>query len=360
MKLKLFNVCLVLMGLLLIKPVLGNDPPLNDGNCHGQNCDSANAGGRDYFLKLKYLERTDSQVSVSDFHRIRDSRYQVSSEKFCAIAYSCEEGKGCDKRGNRTMHGYRMNFTGPTEDSSFVLSNGDSTIPVTLKLLGVAGDGTEGINEYLYDNEYVEVDGNGSDKFCRENEFVVVAEIDTNDLKNANDGLYTGRFDVKIGSVASPSAPQSLSAQDDLDINLMLPPFILISGLEDMTLVDTNSSDISATQDFCVHVSGQDKFKIKGESEEGKGSFQLSNGTAANNIDYGVTIGRVKGGDGNSKKLVDEGVYYSHSSWNGAKELFCESGENMKLTLDIKESDITAKPSGVYKDTLYLTVEPTE
>lgn len=355
MKMKLFNTFLVLMGLLLIKPVYGNDPDLNDRNCNGENCDSANNAGQNYFLKLKYLTKIDFRVSLGDFYRVGRSRYQVSSEKFCAIAYSCEENSNCNNRDNRKMHRYQMQVFGlvAIENQSFVLSNGDSTIPVTLRLLGVSGDATEGYDQVMHPGKSVSPSIKQGDNFCRDNEFVIVAEIDATDLKSAS-GDYEGEFDVKV-DFASPS----MSAEDELDIELELPPTILISGLEDMPLTHTENSDIKESQDFCVYVSGGDRFQIKAESQVGNGSFELSNGKNDDNIGYEVTVGRVNGGEGNSVGPINEGGYYSHKSWKGAKDLFCEKkGENMELTLNIAESEISDKPAGVYEDTLHLTVQP--
>lgn len=359
MKFKLFNAFLILMGVFLGKPVFGSLPPLNDANCErGENCDSGSANDHDYFVKLKYLEGISSRVSLSEFRRVSKSRYEASSEKFCAIAYSCESGKNCTKGNNRIMHDYRISFTQITKGSSFVLSNGDSKIPITLRLRGVVLDATDGINEDMNNNEPV-VTGNNSDsyKFCRDNEFVIVAEIDANVLENAKHGTYKGEFDATVKPVDFPSQAQSLDAKDALNIDLTLPPSLLISGLEDMELKHIENSDISKWQDFCVHVSGSGKFQIKADSEVGKKRFQLSRGTPADNISYKVTVGKANSGNGHSKELV-EGEYISHRSWKGARDLFCDKGENMKITLTIAESEVIDKPAGTYKDTLYLTVQP--
>ena len=359
MKFKLFNAFLILMGLLLGKPVFGKLPPLNDADCRrGENCDSVTVSDRDYFLKLKYLNDISSRVSFSEFRRVSRSRYEASSEKFCAIAYSCKEGKNCIKRNNRTMHDYKMHFTSPNKGSSFVLTDGNSIIPITLRLRGVVLDATDGINEDMFNNEPV-VTGNNSDsyKYCRNNEFVVVAEIAADDLKTAKEGNYRGVFTATINPVEVPSEVQSLRAQDKLEIDLSLPPSLLISGLEDMELKHKENSIISETQDFCVYASGRRKFEIKAESEVGKRSFQLSKGTPADNIGYGVTVGKANSGTGHSKELI-EGKFNSHPSWKGAKELFCGGEDNMEITLTIKESEVIDKPPGTYKDTLYLTVKP--
>ena len=354
---KLLSTFLVLMGLLLIQPVLANDKPdINDGNCNKggkSNCNSANDGNRDYFLKLKYLEDVSFRVSLSDIYRVSSSRYQVNSEKFCAIAYSCKQDVNCNNRKNRTMEDYKIKFTGPTLGDSFALKDENSTIPVTLRLKGVAGGGTDNIDEDMFNNES-DVPGKSGFEFCRNNEFVVVAEINAEDLEGAA-GVYEGTFDVEV--FAAPS----ITANDDLNVELELPPSILISGLEDRSLTYTDNSDIKDNQDFCVYVSGQEGFKIMAESDAGNGSFELSNGTAADNIKYEVTVGRVKGGGIGNSKTLEEGVYATRSSWEGASDLFCKEGreENMRLRLDIKKSDIADKPSGVYKDTLYLTVVPT-
>ena len=353
MKMKLLSTFLVMIGLLLIQPVLANNnPEISDGNCNKDgklNCDSANIDGRDYFLKLKYLKDVSFRVSLSDIYRGSSSRYQVSSEKFCAIAYSCEQDEDCKKHKNRKMEDYKIKFTGDMLDDSFALKAGSSTIPVTLRLKGVAGDGTDNIDEDMFNNES-DVPGKSGFEICRNNEFVVVAEIDAEDLEGAA-GDYEGTFDVEV------SAAPSMKANDDLNVELELPPSILISGLDDITLTHTGI-DIEEIREFCVYVSEQDGFKIKADSDAGNGSFELSNGTAADNIKYEVTVGRVKGGNGNSKTL-EEGVEATHPSWKGASDLFCnDGGDNMELTLYIKESDVDGKPSGVYKDTLYLTVEP--
>ncbi len=353
---KLLSTFLVMIGLLLIQPVLANNnPEISDGNCNKDgklNCDSANIDGRDYFLKLKYLKDVSFRVSLSDIYRGSSSRYQVSSEKFCAIAYSCEQDKNCNNHKNRKMEDYKIKFTGDMLDDSFALKAGSSTIPVTLRLKGVAGDGTDNIDEDMFNNES-DVPGKSGFEICRNNEFVVVAEIDAEDLEGAA-GDYEGTFDVEV------SAAPSMKANDDLNVELELPPSILISGLSDRDFVYTGKN-ISDTQKFCVYTSEKNgKFKIKADSGADQAGFWLSNGTAAYNIEYGVTVGRVGGGNDNSRKL-NEGVYDTHSSWKGAEDLFCGGGdnENMELTLDIEKSDIDGKPSGVYKDTLYLTVEPT-
>ena len=356
MKLKLFNAFLILMGVLLSKPIFGDPPPpLQDGNCDpGKNCDSGSANGRDYFVKLKYLDDISSRVSLSEFRRISRSRYEASSERFCAIAYSCKSGDKCNRRNNRTMHDYQINFTGPTDGGPFVLTSRNDSIPITLRLRGVVLDATDGIDKEMFKNHPVDVPGNnsGSYEYCINNEFVIVAEIAADDLKHATGEIYRGKFDATVNPVDFPSEVQSLDAKSTLNIDLKLPPFLLISGLEDMQLDHTVNSGISKTQDFCVYVSGGKKFEIKAESEVGKRSFQLSKGTLGNTIRYKVAVGK----DGRLEVLT-EGEY-TRRSWEGAEELFCDGKGNMKIALTIEESEVIGKPPGTYKDTLYLTVKP--
>ncbi|MGO0305658.1 hypothetical protein ACTL6P_03450 [Endozoicomonas acroporae] len=138
-----------------------------------------------------------------------------------------------------------------------------------------------------------------------------------------------------------------------LDIELVIPELIQISGLENMPL---DSTSRRGTRTFCVFALGTDKFKLRPDSshglvssqrQEGK-DFQLSNGEEL--IRYTMTLS-----DRNNKTTtITDSRWYS--GWTPSKSFNCNDyiDENMTVTIQADPGG----SDGMYSDTMTLYVEP--
>ena len=123
-----------------------------------------------------------------------------------------------------------------------------------------------------------------------------------------------------------------------------------------MQLTSTTGQDISESQKFCVYAAGKSNFKIKGLSRFGSGAFQLDN--SGQTIGYDLTVGLSNNGAGNKITLVEGDDFVGHPSWKGDQQLNCGNDENMMLTVSISKASLDNATSGLYQDTVTLTVTP--
>ena len=314
------------------------------------DCESASQNGYDYWIKLKRL--FDIDLGTWDGADMAEGRTEAAADGrlFCVLAYR-ENSSGAR---NRRIQDFRVDISGSSQGGQFVLESlsDNSTIPITLTLVGADGDAFDGFQQVLQENQSIDFDPSNNYAQCKNNELLIRAEVSRNDiLQYARVNQYSGIYTL----TATRTQSVSLSVNVQFQVDLEVVPLVQISGLEDMLVTHTTGNDVNQEQDFCVYTFGTSGFQVKGESHNGDGAFSLKSGNQT--IEYGVSVGRGNG-NGNYVDLVEGGDYQSHSSWRGEDSLLCADGENMKLKVTILDSEISAKEAGVYQDNVQLTVAP--
>ncbi|KEQ19382.1 hypothetical protein GZ78_05325 [Endozoicomonas numazuensis] len=269
---------------------------------------------------------------------------------FCIISYSVPHW---NDNSARTLYDYQVQITGPQHSGVFVLQpqgQGGGGLPVTLTLKGVSGDATADVNfsQWLTFNTLQGVD---EYEVCRKNELSILAEVTQSDiLQNARAGQYQGQFTVTAQS-------NGLTVSKSFLVTLTIKPSIMISGLTDVELnFDGENSIQSIDQSYCVYNLGAGAFQLKGESVHGQGVFALRNGN--NLIGYGIETTSSNSGNNSWVELI-ESTFVSANSWSGDTSHHCQgSMGNMKFRINIPEQNMSGKPSGIYRDTVQLTVVP--
>ncbi len=344
---------LVIVGILFAD---GVHAASRDASCYknGANCDDDEQGRNEhYWVKIKRLSDFDmGEFGTTD--ALVKRRFSTRSQPFCAIAFC--EGKRCKESNpdpdKRQIYDYQISVTGLNPKSSnFVLTasdnSDDSVIPVKLELHGEPGSAQDGKSWNI--SQTIDIPESQNHAFCRDNNFVIAAEVSPHEvLSNATTTEYEGEFELTVFSIM-PHGKQ-LTASVEFNITLTIIPGIQISGLEDMTLVNSTGNIAKDTQKFCVFAFGVNQFSIKATSNKGNADhFALLHGTD-HTITYSMEISDLKDHTRSYSKN-DEAAKKGFSPTN---DLFCRN-ENMTLTI---ETDKISGPAGVYSDTMTLIVAP--
>jgi spore coat protein U-like protein len=152
-------------------------------------------------------------------------------------------------------------------------------------------------------------------------------------------------------------APHALSAEDGtvgttsegrLDIDLLIPQLIRITGLQDIDLgtYDGDGADRSANANACVRGNDQFNYRVTATSENG--AFVLRD-DGETDILYTVSWA----GDPLDYDTVSEEDYEVDSQSLGS----CSGGEN-RVAINVPAAGMDQAVPGAYTDTLILTVEP--
>lgn len=319
-----------------------------DADCNSQNCDNVD----NYWVKIKRL--TDIDLGSWTGNDVASGKSQLVNKKtFCAISYR-EDGN------NRVMYNPELQLQGPADGNAgqFIVSNDGNQIPLTIHLERYSGnDAPQTPDRQSFTPGYpVKLTGNNAYSLCRENELSVTVTAYKDDIISAGaTGIYSGIFKMQVGPGTSPESPGPVFIEFSITLNVA--PAILISGLKDMQLTSNIGQDISKSQKFCVYAASRSKFKIKGLSRFGSGAFQLDNN--GQTMEYNLTVGPSNNnGNGNKITLVESDDFVGHPSWKGDQQLNCGNDENMMLTVSISKASLDNATSGLYQDTVTLTVTP--
>ncbi|WP_257267004.1 hypothetical protein [Endozoicomonas sp. ONNA2] len=343
----LLNAFFIVAFTLFFSPVSLAD---SDCNKSDADCDNSSDSTYEYWIKIKRLYPIDMGQWGGEEITSGATEAATDGRLFCLIAY--RENLGRPK--NRVLNDLEVRFDGPKQNGQYVLEGGSNHLPVTLTLVGADGDSQSGFSDNLL-NAPFNVMASQQHQQCRNNEYILRAEIQRSDILN---NAFTNRYESQFTLIAERYSPQ-LTVEVEFTVSIELEPVVRISGLEDMTIHYTAGSNVDQEQTFCVYGFGTTNFKIGGESTYGSGQFFLSNGN--DNIEYGLAVGKVgSSGQGNTKALAEGGGYETHPSWQASDSIDCDNGnsENMRLNITIQNSEISGKPAGVYQDTAYLTVAP--
>ncbi|WP_299734829.1 hypothetical protein [uncultured Endozoicomonas sp.] len=171
-------------------------------------------------------------------------------------------------------------------------------------------------------------------------------------LDSALDSAQPGKYRARVTLDGYNNPPFWDGREEDtryLDVDVEVPDRVKISGLNDVVLTSSSSNAVtSAPMNFCVFSQGGSDFQLKANSTNDAGSFVLQQGSNAINYDL----------------LVNHPDYSSlppnsfTSPWSGSKTQSCadEGGSNMSLSVHIPGGQNAN--TGVYTDTVTLTVMP--
>ncbi len=173
--------------------------------------------------------------------------------------------------------------------------------------------------------------------------------VPRSEIRRVLPGRYEGRFRIDIGAEDIGGVDYGFSEQ--VRFNITLPTLVKISALDNMTLAQRNSADTGYEQEepFCVFVWGGGDYQISASGGPGVNDpFQLSlAGNPATTVPYGVRFSET--GNTNFRPLP--------ATAGGNNQLDCGGVDNARVQVQLQDSDVANKPAGVYRGTLYLTVE---
>ena len=137
------------------------------------------------------------------------------------------------------------------------------------------------------------------------------------------------------------------------------------TGTSDLTVTKGNRAQITDMDDFVfasinVAVTGTDTicvynttatYLVAADSANGAGTFRVADGI--NTIQY-----TAEWDDGSGFSVLGEGVGSNLTGQIGSAITGCGGVNNAALRISISAANMTAAPSGVYTDTLSITVAP--
>ncbi|MGI2026930.1 hypothetical protein [Endozoicomonas acroporae] len=285
----------------------------------------------------------DQEITIQTEEIINNSSVIYGEQQYCILSYTKPSANSDINAWSRLP--FDVQVDGDAAGDDFVLRNGNNTLPVAFKWRGGAPVSGDSIWEEPGPRNLTS-DQQGATS-CEDQSFSqawVRFELRSSELQSILPGSYSGNFSVDIGQ-------DSASYHSDVNFTVNLPTLVKISGLDDMVLTRRGNNRYRQDEPFCVFVSGGADYRIKASGgAEANAPFLLSNGS--NTIPYRVRLSS----DGSKLNSIDPGKWLEAT--NSSTSLNCSDGNNTKVRVVVLDKWINGKPAGVYKGTLYLTVEP--
>lgn len=164
---------------------------------------------------------------------------------------------------------------------------------------------------------------------------------------------YVGRLSLgflcllmPLSSMAANDGEVGVSSTGDLEVRLMIPDLIRLSGLQDIDLgtYSGDGQDLTGSSTACVRRNSAGSYSITGTSANG--SYQMVSGSES--IPYTVTWG--------GAVLVYNTPLINQVADSGSLNSCPDVQDRLEIT--VQGSDMDAVPSGAYTDTLILMVAP--
>ncbi|WBA80956.1 hypothetical protein [Endozoicomonas sp. GU-1] len=284
----------------------------------------------------------NQEITIQSEEVINNTTVIYGEQQYCILSYTRPFGN--DDINDRSRLPFDVQVDGDAADDDFVLTNGDNTLPVAFQWRGGAPVSGASVWEEPGPTNLTS-DQQGATS-CDDQPFSqawVRFELQSSALQSVQPGSYSGRFSVDIGQ--GPTGYHS-----DVNFTVNLPTLVKISGLDDMVLTGRGNNRYRQEEPFCVFVSGGGDYRIKASGgAEANAPFLLSNGS--NTIPYRVRLSR----NGSNLNTVNPGVWLDATG--SSSSLNCNGGNNTKVRIVVQDNSVNGKPAGVYKGTLYLTVE---
>ncbi len=256
-------------------------------------------------------------------------------------------------RGTRVYTDFSMSLTSTNTSTNglFLVNTSSSSakpIPVKLTLKGTEKNTILSNDIELFNNWSGEIPNSSitNSGTCNSNSLVIEAVVESSAIiASGATGDFRGTFKITATYV-------DLKVEHNFDVTLSVSPVLQISGLSDIS-VGFDGTDIDKKMNFCVFVFGGTGFKIKGDSQNGSnGSFLLQLGS--DTIPYILSVGT-----SSDDSLIPLTNNYSSISPTSTVPKLCKGRQgNMQIRLRIDASNVQGTSSGVYKDTVTLTVAP--
>lgn len=286
---------------------------------------------------------------------------------------------GCNRATKLSIHTYRPDW----DQQKINLVNGISKIPLTVEVKQIKTPqpirlpiGYNQIAGCLDNSNNCQFLGSGLTNYPNNDDcpdcvyFELHLEENLNDLITAgsikNSGSHKASFWLGIQqhkeSSNTGSGDSGHHAWVRITISLNVPDLIQISGLNDMELSNKNlvGEFYEKTQEFCVYTLLGQKFTIKasGTADTAK-DFRLVNNNKSYKIPYEMLIGRTEGFPPvqiqPNNKLMEGEDWVGDCPPRGDNS---NGDTNMTLKIRVDETEAGRQPSGVYKDTMTITVKP--
>lgn len=284
----------------------------------------------------------NQEITIQSEEVINNTSVIYGEQQYCILSYTRPSGN--DDIDDWSRLPFDVQVDGDAEGSGFVLSNNDNTLPVAFKWRGGAPVSGASVLEEPGPRGLTS-DQQGATS-CDDQPFSqawVRFELQSSALQSVLPGSYSGRFSVDIGQESTPY-------HSDVNFTVNLPTLVKISGLDDMLLTGRGNNRYRQEEPFCVFVSGGGDYRIKASGgAETNAPFLLFNGS--NTIPYRVRLSS----NGANLNTVDPGEWLNAT--DSSSSLNCNGGNNTKVRIVVLDSWVNGKPAGVYKGTLYLTVE---
>ena len=171
--------------------------------------------------------------------------------------------------------------------------------------------------------------------------------ITSAEIQAAQPGDYSGSLSMDLGRGNN-------AYHSAVNFEIRLPKLAKISRLDDVVVETRNNNNNAYVEDegFCVFVWGGGNYTVSAEGSNDSGTrFRLMN--SSNAINYSVRLRQT----GRNWRTVRPNQ--SITLGGGHPQLNCNNTDNADIRIRVRDSDINNSPSGVYRDTLTLTVAPT-
>lgn len=305
------------------------------------------AGWSQHSLSLECNSNTCAEISALDTITIIPTEEMFTNsntpnlivvEDYCAFSY---------ERFTNTPLTYDVQFR--TESGTTALGNGDYRIGGSGRLrfnLQWRGNPDRAYANVLTNRLSEDTEGalNCSQRNAQAS---LKVSVSANDIQATQPGNYSGSLSMDMGQGSG-------TYHSRVNFEVRLPKLAKISRLNDVVVETRNNNNNAYVEDegFCVFVWGGGNYTVSAEGSNDAGTrFRLMNNSNA--INYTLRLRQT----GRNWRTVRPNQ--SITLGGGHPQLNCNNTDNADIRIRVRDSDINNKPSGVYRDTLTLTVAPT-
>ncbi len=237
---------------------------------------------------------------------------------------------------------YRVEVAGP-----FELENGTGSIPAQLEWVDLSTAQASTLTPDVPTAEVMSGQLNNCPGGDNGRLRITLSEAD---ILAAGAGTFAQAYSLEV----SNSGQGNSQRKGSLEIELVVPDWILISEIDDIDLGTYSGADLQASDSVCIYQTSGSTYAISAFGEGGSGAFVISNG----NVSLPMQL---VWDDGVTRESLAPGVVLSGRTQSNSQSVDCYGGSanNAILEVTINESDILADGivAGGYAGTLTLMIE---